>query len=429
MKYLKYFLISLFLFVVGCSFDSKTLLTIGDSHYSVADFNERFSFTPNDDSTAKHKKIDEFVNQMLVFEEAKSLGYENDPVVQAAYETNEKDIIWRSYYNDEVVKKINIRDSEIRDLYNKIVEQYHLAQIVVAEESLANYLETELRKGASFEDLQVFSMDTISENGDIGTFSVISIPPEIMSELKNVKQGDVSNAIKFGDYYMLFKVIEHNLAEQPTYDEVKENIRQNIWQEKVRDAGEKYYNKLMEKAKVEYNQKGLDILMKPESLITEEDLDTWVVKKYDTAYVYVRTLLGAVQYLRSNARIDPKYLIDRELIPDLVYDEAIKIYYDKRPSTKGKLENAFRLLVYQKFYSDSVTEKAAVDSSEVVQYYNEHADEYKDRSLSQAFSVIRARLRDSRVDSLRTRLFAALREKYEPVVNEAVVAQLLKEEK
>ncbi len=429
MKHLKYLCIPLFLLIVSCSLEDKTLLSINDSDYTVADFNERIQFSPNDDSAARMEKFNEFVNQMLVVEEAKNAGYEDDPVVSAAYETNRRDVIWRSYYNDEVVQKVKVRDSEVRELYNKIIDQYHLAQIVVAEESLANYLKMELKKGKTFEDLLAYSLDTISENGDIGTFSVISIPPEIMKVLKDVKVGGVSDPVRFGEYYMIFKVVEHNIAEQPTYDEVKENIKNNLWQEKAREVGEEYYTKLLEKARVEYNPQGLDILLKPESLITEEDLNTWVVKKYDSAYVYVRSVINAVQYLRGNARVDPKYLIDQELIPDLVYDEAIKNFHDKRPATKRKLKNAYTFLLYQKFYSDNVTEKTVVDSMEVVAYYRDHRDEFKDKNLSEAFSVARARVRSARIDSMRQGLFARLREKYKPEINEPVLAQLLKEEK
>jgi hypothetical protein len=429
MKKLKYLLIPFFLFVVTCSFENQTLLSVNGSSYSVADFQERFQFSPNDDSAMKHEKINDFVNQMVVVEEAKALGYEDDPVVRTAFATNKRDVIWRSYYNDAVVKKVKVRDSEIRELYNKIIEQYHLAQIVVAEESIANQLETELKKGASFEDLLVYSLDTISENGDIGTFSVVSIPPEIMQALKKVKEGGVTEPVKFGEYYMVFKVVEHSIADRPSYDEVKENISNNLWQEKAREAGENYYTKLLEKAQVEYNPAGLEILMKPESLISEEDLNTWVVKKYDSAYVYVRSVINAVQYLRSSARIDPKYLIDQELIPDLVYDEAIKNYHDKRQATKRKINNTYTILLYQKFYADMVTEKAVVDSLEAVEYYREHRDEFSDKDLSKAFSIAKARVRDAKVASLRGELFAVLREKHQPEINNAVLAQLLKEEK
>jgi hypothetical protein len=429
MKNLKYLFIPLFLFIITCSFENKTLLSINETNYSIADFQERFQFAPDDDSAKKMEKVNEFVNQMLAIEDAKASGYEEDPVVKAAYEANSRDVIWRSYYDDAVMKKVKVNDSEVRALYNKIIEQYHLGQIVVAEESLANHLEKELKGGASFEDLLVYSLDTISENGDIGTFSVVSIPTEIMEVLKNVKTGGVTEPVKFGEYYMLFKVIEHSTADKPSFEEVKENIRNNLWQDKARQAGEEYYNKLMDRARVEYNEEGLAILMKPDSMITEEDLNTWVVKKYDTSFVYVRSLIDAVRYLRSGGRVDPKYLIDQELVPDLIYDEAIKNYHDKRPATKRNLKNTYNTLLYQKYYSDMVTEKAGVDSIEVVQYYREHRDEFNGKDLSQAFSIAKARVRDARVDSLRNNLFTMLREKYKPEINEAVLAQLLKEEK
>jgi parvulin-like peptidyl-prolyl isomerase len=429
MKNLKYLFIPFFLFIITCSLENKTLLSINESNYSVADFQERFQFAPLDDSAKRMEKVSEYVNQMLVVEEAKALGYEEDPVVKTAYATNERDVIWRSYYDDAVVKKVKVSDSEVRALYDKIVEQYHLAQIVVAEESLANHVENELKKGISFEDLLVYSLDTISENGDIGTFSVVSIPPEIMQVLKNVKTGGVTEPIKFGEYYMIFKVVEHSTADKPSFEEVKENIRNNLWQDKARQAGEEYYNKLMSKARVEYNEEGLAILSKPDSLITEKDLNTWVVKKYDTSYVYVRSVIDAVRYLRSSGRIDPKYLIDQELVPDLVYDEAIRNYHDKRQTTKRKLRNTYNTLLYQKYYSDMITEKAVVDSNEVVLYYRKHRDEFNGKDLSQAFSIAKARVRDARVESLRDELFAMLHEKYQPEINEAALAQLLKEEK
>ena len=429
MKNLKYLFIPFFLLIVSCSFENKTLLSINESNYSVADFQERFQFAAGEDSVKRMEKVNEYVNQMLVVEEARATGYEDDPVVKTAYATNERDVIWRSYYDDAVIKKVKVNDSEVRALYKKIIEQYHLAQIVVAEESLANHLEDEFKRGASFEDLLVYSLDTISENGDIGTFSVVSIPPEIMEVLQNVKTGGITEPVKFGEYYMIFKVVEHSTADKPALEEVKEDIRNNLWQDKARQAGEEYYNKLMDRARVEYNDEGLGILLKPDSMITEEDLNTWVVKKYDTSFVYVRSVIDAVRYLGSGGRLDPKYLIDQELVPDLIYDEAIKSYHDKKQTTKRKLKNTYNILLYQKYYSDMVTAKAVVDSNEVVQYYREHRDEFDDKDFNQAFSIARARVRDARVESLRNELFTTLRERYQPEINEAVLAQLLKEEK
>jgi hypothetical protein len=429
MHYLKHIYIPLFLFVVGCSFEDKTLLTIGEDEYTVADFNERYQFAPADDSVKRMNLIDDYINQMLVFTEAKEQGYDDDPVVKTALETNQRDVIWRSYYSDVILGKIKVGDTEVRDTYNKIVEQYHLAQIVVAEESLANYVSNELKKGASFDDMLVFSLDTMSAGGDIGTFSIMSIPPEITISLKKVKEGGVTEPIHFGEYYMIFKVIEHMIAESPKYDDVKENIRNNLRQEKARAEGEKYFDKLTERARVEYNPEGLDILLKPESLITESDLNTWVVKKYDTAFVYVRSVIDAVRYLHAGSQVDPKYLIEQELIPDLIYDEAISKYHHKQKATKRKIANVYSMLVFQKFYSDNVTGKATVDSADVREYYRTHRDEFKDMDEKRAHSIITVRLRDEIVQNLRQGLFGRLREKYKPEINETVLVRLLKEEK
>jgi hypothetical protein len=117
------------------------------------------------------------------------------------------------------------------------------------------------------------------------------------------------------------------------------------------------------------------------------------------------------------------------LIPDLIYDEAVKNHYDKRTATKRKLRNTMSTLIYQKYYSDMVVEKAYVDSMEVVKYYESHRDEFEGKNLNQAFSIVQARLRDARVGSLRSDLFAMLHEKHKPEVNEVVLAQLLKEER
>lgn len=429
MHHLKYIYIPILLYIIGCSFEDKTLVTIGEYKYTVADFKERYQFTPADDSVRRMNLVDDYVNQMLAFAEAKEQGYDNDPVVKAAFETNRRDVIWRSYYSDMIFNKVKVSDTEVRDTYNKIVEQYHLAQIVLAEESLANYVSSELKRGVSFDDMLMFSLDTMSADGDIGTFSIMSIPPEIVTSLKKVKQGGVTEPIEFGEYYMIFKVIEHMIADSPKYEEVKENIRNNLSQEKARAEGEKYFNELMEKANVEYNPEGLDILLKPESLVTENDLNTWVVKKYDSVFVYVRSVIDAVRYLHAGSRVDPKYLIDQELIPDLIYDEAVSKYYHKQKAVKRKLANTYSMLVYQKFYSDNVTGKVTVDSADVREYYRTHRDEFMDKDERRAHSIITARLRDGMVQGLRKDLFDRLREKYRPEINEAVLVPLLKEEK
>lgn len=433
MKKSKIFYYTLFLLLVvaifSCSFENQTLVTVAGKKYTVADFQETYRFHTTEDSMQRVKKIDEFVNQMLFVEEAKSRGYDQDPVVLTAYETHQKDIISRGYYEASVVNKTKISDSELRKTYAKIVDQYHIAQIVFASESLAQYVEGELQKGAVFDSFLQFSLDTITENGDIGVFSAMSLPPEILEQFEKISVGKTTKAIKFGEFYYILKMLDHSKADSPTFAEVREELEKSLKREKIQEEGEKFIEKLVQEAKIEFNDEGLEALLKPDSLITEDDLNTWVVKKHDTSYVYVRSIRDAVLYQYKQSFIDPKLLIERVLIPDLIYEKAMRVHFDKNTKIKKQLENTMGLLIYQKFYNDEILEKISVDSMAIVEYYNTHPDEFKDKTYNEVYFQIKIKLRDDMIGQARKLYYERLNEKYGVVINQPVLDKLLKEAK
>lgn len=414
--------------LAGCTAD-ETLVTIGSTKYSRGDFTARVQFRPIEDSAKRMTRVDEFVNQMCVVEEAKSLGYADDPVVTTAFETGRKDVILRGYYEHEVINKIKIPDAEIRQIYEQIIDQYHLAQVVLASESVSTVVNADVKRGVPFESLLHYSLDTMTQGGDIGTFSAISLPPEILAPVKKAKIGSIVGPITFGDYIYFFKIIDHQKADEPKFADVKENIRTNLLQQKAMERAQAFTQELIAKAKIEYNQAGIDALIKPDSLLTPADLELWVVKKNDTSMVYVRSIRQAVYYQHQQSGIDPKRLIERELIPELIYDEAMRKHADKLPAVKERLEQNMTTLLYQKFYADSITERVVIDSTRVREYYAQHKAEYDGKTLQEAYTLVQAAIRDAMTDSLREQLYARLRQKHQPAVNERVLARILKEEK
>jgi parvulin-like peptidyl-prolyl isomerase len=257
MNYLKYFVIIFVIAVVGCPFQQQVLLTIGSDEYTVADFKLNYQFAPTDDSLARLEKINDFVDRMLMVTEARGRGYDEDPVVRVAFETHRRELLSRTYYEDKILNKIKIPDAEVKKVYDQIIDQYHIAQIVVDQESLANYIDQQLQKGIVFDSLLKYTLDTLTEQGDIGTFSAISLPPEILEPLKETKVGGTTGVIPFGNYYYIFKVLEHKKADSPTYGEVKENIRNNLLQQRVQEEAGIFVENLIEKARIEYNPEGL----------------------------------------------------------------------------------------------------------------------------------------------------------------------------
>lgn len=413
----------------GCAFENQTLVTIDGESFTVADFNDRFQFTPTDDSLQRVEKIREFIDQMLMVHEGRERGYQDDPVVQTAFEAHAKELIYRGYYEAKVMDKVKVSESEIRAMYNDVIDKYHLAQIVVDSDSLAQHIQTELNRGVPFDSLLTFSLDTLTENGDIGEFPVVSLPAEILTALKKKKEGETTDMIKFGNYYYFLKIVKHYTADEPKFEDVRELISNNIRREKIGEEHEKFMEKLFNEAKVEYNDAGLQVLLKPDSLITEDDLNQWVVKKYDTSFVFVRTIRDAVMHQYEQSFIPPEQLIERVLVPDLIYDKAIKEHYDKNRELKRRLDSALATLIYQRVYNEMVHEQVTIDSMEVVDYFEKNRDAYEGKELSDVYSVVRARLRSEKIDALRQMVGNKLREEYSPKINEAVLVKLLKEER
>lgn len=427
-KYLKYVLFVLWCIIIVTSCEQKTLVTIQGERYTSDDFTDIHQFSPTDDSLQRRALIEEYVDQLVMIHEARNQGYKDDPVVKEAFETHRKDIISRSFYEKNVLDKVKVSETDLRERYALMVDMYHLAQIVCDNESLALYIDTQLKKGVSFDSLLVYSLDTLTDNGDIGQFSAEQLPLEILDPIKKIREGETTGLIKFGDFYYILKLIEHTKADEPSFAEVKEYLKNDLSRQQAMEIADEFIQKILDDAKIEYNQEGLQALIKPESLLTTEDMNVWVVKKYDTTYVRVRVLRDAVFFQYKQSGIDPKRLIDRVLIPDLIYDRAIASHYDQTPEVKAQMDKAMSLLMYQKYYSDNVLDKVSVDSMEIVAYYNEHRDDYPEKTLKQVFTLIRSMLRENKITALRSDVIQHLREQYQPVVHEDAVETLLKEE-
>ncbi|KPK72360.1 hypothetical protein AMJ87_05060, partial [candidate division WOR_3 bacterium SM23_60] len=248
--------------LAGCAFENQTLVTIDGESFTVADFNDRFQFTPTDDSLQRVEKIREFIDQMLMVHEGRERGYQDDLVVQTAFEAHSKELLYRGYYEAKVMDKVKVSESEIRAMYNDVIDKYHLAQIVVDSDSLAQYIQTELNRGVPFDSLLGFSLDTLTENGDIGEFSVVSLPAEILTALKKKKEGETTDMITFGNYYYFLKIVKHYTADEPKFEDVRDLISNNIRREKIGEEHETFIEKLFNEAKVEYNDAGLQALIK-----------------------------------------------------------------------------------------------------------------------------------------------------------------------
>ncbi len=154
----------------------------------------------------------------------------------------------------EVRQKINVSDADIVAFYNQHkdeltikTERLRLSQILVAvpanataqqdaaAKRKADAIRAQIMKGMDFNDLaQKYSDDdSKTKGGELGWFEPGDINDAIFAAVKNLKPGDVSPVIRTKYGYHIMKLEAHEIPGPRPLSEVKENIREEIQNERM----------------------------------------------------------------------------------------------------------------------------------------------------------------------------------------------------
>lgn len=124
---------------------------------------------------------------------------------------------------------------------------------VQAAEAKAKDLLEQIRKGARFEDVAKKSSDgpTAAQGGDIGYFQRGQLAKDLEDKTFAMKAGDVSDAVRTKQGFVLLKVTEHTPAGIATMKEAEPKIQDTLYYQKLQPALRTYLTKLREDAYIE----------------------------------------------------------------------------------------------------------------------------------------------------------------------------------
>jgi foldase protein PrsA len=211
--------------------------------------------------------LNDMINQEVVAQEAERLGITADPKqvdkelaqIRESYgsqtdsefqqalqkqagtsvEALRQEITHQLLLQALATKDIVISDDDLLAFYNNHPERYarpmqvRLWQIVVASPEEAGQVIAELKQGANFQTLaKERSIDslTAANGGDLGWVSMgdTRIPDEAKDVIAVLGPKKDSDAIKNGDNYVIYRIAERREAEHQTFEQVKEELRQEL---------------------------------------------------------------------------------------------------------------------------------------------------------------------------------------------------------
>ncbi len=209
---------------------------------------------PLDTSSDQFRRtLDEVIDQKLLAREAIRLKLQNEPVARRRLNAQREKLLGDILVENRVDKAVN--ENAIRALYDeqrrlsRQSEELHARQIVVLSQADALAIRKLLDTGASFEALAIqrsTDQATRFNGGDLGYFTLDSMPATYSAALKMAKTGEVIGPFQADSGWVIMKV-EDRRPEQPialeearpqivrflTYDEIRNLLNRLRGQTKV----------------------------------------------------------------------------------------------------------------------------------------------------------------------------------------------------
>ena len=378
--------------------------------------------------TVKKQVLDGIITRKLFAQEAKREGMEKDAEYQV--ELEQKALVNQRLYDTVTAPGNRLTETELADAYKLLQTEAHIKVISVPDESLARRLAAELDQGAVFESLAVkYSKrpDAI-KGGDGGFVPLLYIDEPLRTKVMILKPGQHTGPTPVSGVWQIAQFVETRPSNPgpPPLSEYRPEFERRLKQLQRRELANEYMSKLRQR--ITYNPEGLDILCKPIDSITESDKDSAVAYKDGSKYVKVARLLPlAARFTPALDSAMKKYAVRRYIEEDLMYEDALRMGLEKAPDIVRQLAATREDVLYKALFKKEITDKLLVTDADVMDYFQQHRQNFTSPDTSRVASMIRSRLLTERRDARMQEYVAGLKAKAKITINQAELAAVKKE--
>lgn len=188
--------------------------------------------------------LEQLIDARALLAEAHRTGVDKDPAVQRQVKEAEERALETAVLHKAIAPQIT--DAALKARYEKETasksgpEEVHARHILVNDEATAKKIIAELDKGGDFAALsKQYSTDpgAAKQGGDLGWFKQDEMVPEFATAAFALQPGQVSQTpvhTQFG--WHVIQVLEKRKAPPPSFEQVKDELRQKMIQEGVQQA-------------------------------------------------------------------------------------------------------------------------------------------------------------------------------------------------
>ncbi|MFZ0436071.1 MAG: peptidylprolyl isomerase [Chthoniobacterales bacterium] len=273
--------------------DSTVIAKVGENEVRAEDikpFIEKLSLRDqlilSKDAAMLNDFVREIIIQQLVYKEALSKKWEQQPQVAAQLEKIRQQAITQGYLQalstppEDYPSQTDLQaayDALKKNNALQVPKQYRLAQIYVAcpkgsdkdTEAKAQAKLDAVVKGIKSGDFAAVAKSqsddaaSAQRGGDLGFLAESQIQPEIKTAAATLAKGGVSDPVRLNDGWHLIKVLEVKEPYTATLDEVKGSLSNELRSQRAQVLGKAYLAKLLQQYPVTLNEIAVSKLVNP----------------------------------------------------------------------------------------------------------------------------------------------------------------------
>ncbi len=410
------------LLLAGCGSDKDATIAVLDGEKIpvslIHDFFERGGWTfesYEQELEMKRAAVDSVIDYKLLVKGAYEAGLNQDREIEKLVASERVNFLFDALYRKDLAPAAAVTDQEVREFYDKIGEERHVAHILVTTSQEADSVMGELNKGVEFDNLaRMASADqsTAVRGGDLGWLNwTTGVVPEFRDALFAMKVGETSQPIKTEYGYHIIRLLEIRPVDRRPYEELEGFLRQALASRRVNEAQSEFIRKMEEIASVQVNPEATGMLMerldmyypdslnqvaRPDNFFPNLDLlkpfeKQMVIASYTGGEVTVEDYMTKIAEVPEAARprFDDEKAMKRTVfqleLKNIVEFEAEQRKIQDSDEYLKRVSDFREGLMADRFVRQVLGQQISINEDEITEYYNSHLDEF---TIPQEYHVL-----------------------------------------
>lgn len=268
-------LLILSLILTGCGKkeEGEVLVRVGPRVITLEEFEREIESLPEFykpmfiEPEAKRKFLEKIIDREILLLEAKRAGIDKREDVRRKIRECQKGVILEAFLSEVLSGKDEVSEEEVRRYYDEHKEEFYLKErirvrhIVVKTLDEALQIRKRLQEGEDFAELaRRYSISPSAKwGGDLGYIQRGQVGKEFEKAAFSLKRpGDISDIVKTTFGYHIIQLEDRRPPRQLSFEEVKDEIRQRLKEEKRQRALRKYIERVKGRYRIVINEKLLE---------------------------------------------------------------------------------------------------------------------------------------------------------------------------